>query len=127
MKQLSATPLNSISHDQTLTAVPMQPYTAHETAVNMEDGWLGWLNWCNAELSLKRYWRGPRSQEVGELTWCLTSTETMKFIRDGEKGGGGGSMEVEGRGRLYTYRSQYIYGEGGAYIQRERERSKHGA
>ena len=25
----------------------------------------GWLDWFNAELSLKRYWRGPRSQEVG--------------------------------------------------------------
>ena len=37
-----------------------------------------------------------------KLTWCLTSTETTRIIRDGEKGGrgyGGG-----GRGRLYTYR-----------------------
>ena len=25
-----------------------------------------WLNVFNAELSPKRYWRGPRSQEVGE-------------------------------------------------------------
>ena len=35
-------------------------------------------------------------------TWCLTSTETVRLIRDGDKGergyGGGG------RGRLYTYR-----------------------
>ena len=34
-------------------------------------------------------------------TWCLTSTETIRLIRDGEKGGrwyGGG-----GRRRLYTY------------------------
>ena len=26
----------------------------------------GWLNLFNAELSPKRYWWGPRSQEVGE-------------------------------------------------------------
>ena len=26
---------------------------------------VGWLNWFNAESSLKRYWRGPRSEEVG--------------------------------------------------------------
>ena len=25
--------------------------------------------------------------------WCLTSTETIRLIRDGEKGWGGGSME----------------------------------
>ena len=37
-----------------------------------------------------------------KYTWCLTSTETIRLIRDGEKGGrgyGGG-----GRRRLYTYR-----------------------
>ena len=36
------------------------------------------------------------------VTWCLTSTETTRLIRDGEKGGreyGG-----RGRGRLDTYR-----------------------
>ena len=27
---------------------------------------VGWLKWFNAELSPTRYWRGPRSQEVGE-------------------------------------------------------------
>ena len=27
---------------------------------------VGWLHWFNAELSPKRYWRGPKSQEVGE-------------------------------------------------------------
>ena len=32
-------------------------------------------------------------------TWCLASTETMRLIRDGERGEGG--MEVGGRGRLY--------------------------
>ena len=30
--------------------------------------------------------------EVVKETWCLTSTETVRLIRDGEKGGG--SMEV---------------------------------
>ena len=41
-------------------------------------------------------------QHVEEMwTWCLTSTDTIRRIRDGEKGGrgyGGG-----GRGRLHTY------------------------
>ena len=33
------------------------------------------------------------------MTWCLTSTETIRLIRDGEKGGGGGGgLEVGGRG-----------------------------
>ena len=27
---------------------------------------VSWLNWFNAELSPKKYWWGPRSQEVGE-------------------------------------------------------------
>ena len=36
---------------------------------------------------------------VSELTWCLTSTETIRLIRDGEKGvGGGGGGEGD---RLY--------------------------
>ena len=26
---------------------------------------VGWFDWFNAELSLKRYWRGPRSYGVG--------------------------------------------------------------
>ena len=31
-----------------------------------------------------------------KLKWCLTSTETIRLIRDGEKGGAGaeGGMEV---------------------------------
>ena len=32
----------------------------------------------------------------------LTSTETIRLIRDGEKGEGG--KELGGRGRLYAYR-----------------------
>ena len=39
---------------------------------------------------------------VSKSTWCLTSTETIRLIRDGMMGGrgyGGG-----GRGRLHTYR-----------------------
>ena len=31
-----------------------------------------------------------------KYTWCLTSTETIRLIRDGENGGEGG-MEVEER------------------------------
>ena len=31
---------------------------------------VGWMNWFNAELSPKRYWRGPMSQEVGEEGDC---------------------------------------------------------
>ena len=38
---------------------------------------------------------------LSKQTWCLTSTETIRLIRDGEKGEGyGGGV----RGRLYTYR-----------------------
>ena len=35
---------------------------------------LVWLNEFNAELSLKRYWQGPRSQEVGEEGGCTKLT-----------------------------------------------------
>ena len=31
-------------------------------------------------------------------TWCLTSTGTVRLIRDGEKGGGEGGTEVGGEG-----------------------------
>ena len=38
-------------------------------------------------------------------TVILGRAETIRLIRDGEKGGGGGGMEVWGGGRLiYTYR-----------------------
>ena len=37
------------------------------------------------------------SCKVSKLTWCLTSTETIRLIRDGETGGGRG-MEVGGEG-----------------------------
>ena len=39
-------------------------------------------------------------------TWCLTSTETMRLIRDGEKGRGAeGGMEMVEEGNYnYTYR-----------------------
>ena len=37
------------------------------TSVLLYHIWLvGWLNFVNDELSPKRYWQGPRSQEVGE-------------------------------------------------------------
>ena len=41
---------------------------------------VGWLNLFNAELSLKRYWRAPRSQELGEegdYTYRYTVTTSM--------------------------------------------------
>ena len=46
---------------------------------------------------------------VSKYTWCLTCTETIRLIRDGEKAGGGGGgggrgYGGAGRGRLYTYR-----------------------
>ena len=43
----------------------------------------------------KGVWRWGK--ELKE-TWCLTSTETIRLIREGGRGYGGG-----GRGRLYTY------------------------
>ena len=46
--------------------------------------------------------RAGQPWQLSKSTWCLTSTETIRIMRDGEKGGrwyGGG-----GRGRLYTYR-----------------------
>ena len=39
---------------------------------------------------------------IAKKTWCLTSTETTRLIRDGEKGGRG--YGAGGRRRLYTYR-----------------------
>ena len=36
-------------------------------------------------------------EDVSKQTWCLTSAETVRLIRDGEKGGGGG-MEMGGEG-----------------------------
>ena len=43
---------------------------------------------------------------VRKQTWCLASTETIRLIRDGEKGvgGGRGGMEVGGEGDYITYR-----------------------
>ena len=38
---------------------------------------------------------------VIKKTWCLTSTETTRHIRDWEKGGRG--YRGGGKGRLYTY------------------------
>ena len=41
---------------------------------------------------------------VSKSTWCLASTETIRFIRDGEKGREGRGCGGGGKGRLYTYR-----------------------
>ena len=45
---------------------------------------------------------GNKAQPISKQTWCLTSTETIRLIKDGEMGGleyGGGWIE-----RIYTYR-----------------------
>ena len=42
----------------------------------------------------------PESDVTCKKTWCLTSTETIRLIRDGAGAGYGGG----GRGRLNTYR-----------------------
>ena len=39
----------------------------------------------NGEVGLGFHFLFPSSP----VTWCLTSSETMRLIRDGEKGGGG--------------------------------------
>ena len=49
-------------------SVPGSAYFCVTKSVNLllPIDWLVWLNWFNAEFSPKRFWRGPRSQEVGE-------------------------------------------------------------
>ena len=49
---------------------------------------IGWLKGFNAELSPKRYWRGPRSQEVGEegdysksYTVTAKMTSSLKLVQ----------------------------------------------
>ena len=51
--------------------------------------WLVWLNLFNAEFSPKRYWRGPRSQELGEegandysLHATTRMTPALKMVSD---------------------------------------------
>ena len=51
----------------------------------------------NGEVGLGFHFLFPSSP----VTWCLTSSETMRLIRDGEKGGGG--YGGGRRGRLHTY------------------------
>ena len=41
---------------------------------------------------------------VSKSTQCLASTETLRFIRDGEKGREERGYGGGGKGRLYTYR-----------------------
>ena len=43
-----------------------------------------WLNVFNAELSPKRYWRGPRSPEVGKRYW-----RGPRSLEGGGRGTGG--------------------------------------
>ena len=64
------------------------------------------LRSCEAPHRLDIYCSGVgcrRSLRVGasQQTWCLTSTETLRLIRDGENGGR--RFRGGGRGGLYTY------------------------
>ena len=52
---------------------------------------VGWLHWFNAELSPKRYWRGPtESQEVGEGGGYIIPNAALSVWGAGGGGGGGG-------------------------------------
>ena len=51
--------------------------------------------------------------EVSKSTWCLTSTEIISVIRDGEKGEGG--MEVGER--EITYQSLHCHHQNGFCIK----------
>ena len=53
--------------------------------------------------SFLQIWREGAGKLASKETWCLTSTDTVRLIRDGVKGEG--VMEVGGRGRLYIYLS----------------------
>ena len=44
-----------------------RPLPGIEPAAFQSRGFVDWLNRFNAELSPKRYWWGPKSQEVDEL------------------------------------------------------------
>ena len=51
--------------------------------------------------TMLRLWLLWSPNDVCIRTWYLTSTKTVRLVRDGEKGEGYGGG---GRGRLYTYR-----------------------
>ena len=58
---------------------------------------------------------------VCKQTWCLTSTETVRLIRDGEKGGrgyGGG-----GRGREIIYLSLHCHHQNDSCIKMDSDES----
>ena len=62
-------------------ACPPADSPGHAEVIQLQDletdivAWLvGWLDLFSAELSPKRYWRGPRSQEVGEEGDCTKLT-----------------------------------------------------
>ena len=46
-----------------------------------------------------------------KYTWCLTSTETVRLVRDGGKGGGGGNGSGDG-GRCFGT-DLYLYSKMG--------------
>ena len=57
---------------------------------------------------------GERNYDVSKYTWCLTSTETVRLIRDGEKGGKGvrrwGKREI-------IYQSLHCHHQNDFYIK----------
>ena len=68
-----------------LLHLSLQLYKRRGTILSNADEWrapfstfardgLGWLNLFNTELSVKRYWRGPRAQEVGKRETIPTMT-----------------------------------------------------
>ena len=59
------------------------------------------------------------NQQVSKETWCLTATETIRLIRDGEKGvwGWGGGMEVGGWKREIIYLSLHCHHQNDSCIK----------
>ena len=68
------------------------PYLGNATAATRAALPIPTSTSCSVFVTVSKQWCGRCSK----LTRCLTSTETRRFIRDGEKGNGG--VEVGGEG-----------------------------
>ena len=51
---------------RTSRVLPLGLCETHQVPIKLLVLLVGWLNLFKAKLPSKRYWRGPRSQEVGE-------------------------------------------------------------